>query len=98
MQSAWSVVVQADGKIVASGGTGIPTLGGYVDIALARYNTDGTLDDTFDGDGKVTTAVDTKNWTGNLDRMLGALPPAPRDFGGMTQAFDMIQEEMPWRP
>ncbi|MFG2335324.1 calcium-binding protein [Streptomyces yangpuensis] len=43
------VAVQADGKIVAAGGTG-----GV--FALARYNAaDGSLDTTFDGDGKVFT-------------------------------------------
>jgi uncharacterized delta-60 repeat protein len=42
------VAIQADGKIVA---------GGFAQdkFALARYNTDGTLDGSFDGDGKVTT-------------------------------------------
>ncbi|MGW9069779.1 calcium-binding protein [Streptomyces yangpuensis] len=43
------VAVQADGKIVAAGG-----VGGV--FALARYNAaDGSLDTTFDGDGKVFT-------------------------------------------
>ena len=27
------------------------------DFALVRYNTDGSLDTTFDGDGKVTTDI-----------------------------------------
>lgn len=47
--SASAVAIQADGKIVAAGGAG-------VDFALARYNTDGTLDTTFSTNGKVTTA------------------------------------------
>ncbi|MGZ4136650.1 MAG: hypothetical protein ACXVPX_03685 [Actinomycetota bacterium] len=42
------VVVQADGKIVAVGGVGTR-------FGLVRYATDGTLDPTFGGDGKVTT-------------------------------------------
>jgi uncharacterized delta-60 repeat protein len=45
---ATSVAVQSDGKIVVVGGTGS-------DFALARYNTDGSLDTTFSGDGKQTT-------------------------------------------
>jgi uncharacterized delta-60 repeat protein len=50
---ASAVTVQADGKIVAAGYSyGGAT--GY-DFALARYNADGSLDATFDGDGKVTT-------------------------------------------
>ena len=48
-----SVAVQADGKIL---------VGGYVagadgdEYALARYNSDGTLDTSFSGDGIVTTS------------------------------------------
>ena len=47
----YSVALQSDGKIVVAGGTG-----GY-SFALARYNTDGSLDTSFDGDGRVTTAI-----------------------------------------
>lgn len=43
-----SVVVQQDGKIVAAGAA-------QSDFALARYNSDGSLDTSFDIDGKVTT-------------------------------------------
>ncbi len=46
---AWAVAIQADGKIVA-GGTAFN--GTRYDFALARFNTNGTLDNTFDGDGK----------------------------------------------
>jgi len=48
---AFAVAIQSDGKIVAAGSASISG----VDFALARYNTDGSLDPTFDGDGKVTT-------------------------------------------
>jgi uncharacterized delta-60 repeat protein len=51
--SAGSVAIQADGKIVVTGVSIQPGTG--YDFALARYNTDGSLDTTFDGDGKVTT-------------------------------------------
>ena len=50
-----SVAVQADGKIVAAGSSQDPYTG-IVHFALARYNADGSLDTTFDGDGKVTTS------------------------------------------
>jgi uncharacterized delta-60 repeat protein len=53
-----SLALQADGKIVVAGFT---NNGANNDIALARYNTDGTLDNTFDGDGKLITAVGTGN-------------------------------------
>jgi uncharacterized delta-60 repeat protein len=50
---ALDVAIQADGKIVAAGGAG--TGSEDVDFALARYNSNGSLDRTFGGDGKVTT-------------------------------------------
>jgi uncharacterized delta-60 repeat protein len=47
--------LQPDGKIVMAGAVGIPGSGTAADFALARYNSDGTLDAAFDGDGKVIT-------------------------------------------
>ena len=50
--SAKDVVIQPDGKILAAGSR----FGdGSIDAVLARYNADGSLDTTFDGDGKVIT-------------------------------------------
>ncbi|HEY6330231.1 MAG TPA: delta-60 repeat domain-containing protein [Blastocatellia bacterium] len=48
-----SVAIQSDGKIVAGGFATSATTG--LDFALARYNTDGSLDTTFGTGGKVTT-------------------------------------------
>lgn len=50
--SATGLALQSDGRIVAAGST---NLSGSVDMALARYNTNGSLDTGFDGDGMVTT-------------------------------------------
>lgn len=47
---AFSVIQQTDGKLVVAGYSGS-------DFALVRYNVDGSLDTSFDGDGKVTTNV-----------------------------------------
>ena len=47
---ALDVTIQADGKIVAAG-MGSDIAGSIV--ALARYNSDGSLDTSFDGDGRV---------------------------------------------
>jgi uncharacterized delta-60 repeat protein len=47
----WAVSLQEDGRIVAAGMTGVDETR---DFALARYNTDGSLDQSFDGDGKRT--------------------------------------------
>jgi uncharacterized delta-60 repeat protein len=49
-----SVAIQADGKIVVAGRC---DPGNNIDFAVARYNTNGSLDSTFDGDGKVTTNI-----------------------------------------
>ena len=50
IEYASGVLVQADGKIVLSGST----FGSPNQVAIARYNADGTLDTTFSGDGKLT--------------------------------------------
>jgi uncharacterized delta-60 repeat protein len=49
---AGGVVIQENGKIVAAG---IANIGLDATFALARYTTDGSLDTSFGGDGKVTT-------------------------------------------
>jgi uncharacterized delta-60 repeat protein len=54
-ESANAVALQADGKIVAAGGSSPD--GFCCQVALARYNPDGSLDASFDGDGKLTTVV-----------------------------------------
>ena len=56
-EEMFSVAIQSDGKIVTAGR--ILKSGGQEDTALARYNPDGTLDETFGDGGKVLTDVDT---------------------------------------
>ena len=51
-----SITVQDDGKILVAGASDID---GNSDFALTRYNTDGSLDTTFGGDGIVTTDIDS---------------------------------------
>jgi uncharacterized delta-60 repeat protein len=60
---AYGVAIQGDGKIVAAG---LAVVSGIDDFALARYNTDGSLDTTFSGDGLVTT-----DFAGSTDRAFG---------------------------
>ena len=50
---AFSVAIQTDGKIVVAGTSGISTN----NFAIVRYNADGTLDTSFNGTGKVITAI-----------------------------------------
>lgn len=50
-----SIAIQSDGKIVVAG---YYNTGGMAnDFAVVRYNSDGSLDNAFDTDGKVTTAI-----------------------------------------
>ena len=51
---AQAVVIQGDGKIIAGGYTAGLGPSGF---ALVRYNTDGTPDNTFSGDGVVITDI-----------------------------------------
>src|SRR6267154_2786380 len=51
-----SVAAQLDGKIVVAG---YADVGGVDRFALVRYNSDGSLDTSFNSNGKVTTAVGT---------------------------------------
>jgi uncharacterized delta-60 repeat protein len=52
--TAYDLAIQPDRKIVAAGSScSCPSVS--PDFALARYNTDGTLDPTFNGTGKVLT-------------------------------------------
>jgi uncharacterized delta-60 repeat protein len=59
--AAYAVAIQPDGKIVAAGTSAIPNstspLDGHQDFSLVRYNTDGSLDTSFDSDGKVITTI-----------------------------------------
>jgi uncharacterized delta-60 repeat protein len=51
---AWAVTLQSDGKIVLGGGASDPLSVGP-NLAVARYNSDGSPDGTFSGDGRTTT-------------------------------------------
>jgi uncharacterized delta-60 repeat protein len=52
--SAFALALQSDGKIVVAGDT-YNASGDDVEVAVVRYNHDGSLDTTFDNDGIVTT-------------------------------------------
>ena len=54
-----SVEIQSDGKILVAG---YSYNGSYPDFALVRYNSDGSLDNTFDSDGIVTTTVGSSDF------------------------------------
>lgn len=86
-----ALALQPDGKIVAAG-TAFPD-GQFpgTHIALARYNSDGSLDPTFDDDGKVTTHFEFGNIT-EIERAFAvAIQPDGKivTAGELTIAFDI---------
>ncbi|RIK41779.1 MAG: hypothetical protein DCC55_10755 [Chloroflexi bacterium] len=54
-EHAYAVVLQDDGKIIVAG---LTYVGEASDFALARYNSDGSLDASFGANGKITTAFE----------------------------------------
>ena len=61
--AASAVIIQPDGKIVVGGYSNIFTSDD--DFALVRYNADGSLDNSFSGDGKLTTDFGSNRDRGN---------------------------------
>jgi uncharacterized delta-60 repeat protein len=57
IDAANGVALQSNGKIVAAGSHFFTQLGGLLSFALARYNSDGSLDAGFGSGGKVLTGV-----------------------------------------
>ncbi|WP_303722310.1 hypothetical protein [Malonomonas rubra] len=55
---AYSMAIQTDAKILL---TGYSSVGSNRDISLVRYNSDGSLDTSFDSDGMLTTDVASLN-------------------------------------
>ena len=58
IDKAFSVALQSDGKVIAAG---TANSGGFDEFAFARYTTGGQLDNSFDGDGKVTYDIVPNN-------------------------------------
>jgi uncharacterized delta-60 repeat protein/uncharacterized repeat protein (TIGR01451 family) len=90
---AFGLAIQADGGMVAAGHA--PGSGGNADFALARYNSDGSLDTTFSGDGKVTT-----DFASSVDEAYavaiqgnGRIVAAGRAFTGSTFDFALARYE-----
>src|SRR5207247_8210319 len=54
MSYAYSAAIQADGRIVVAGSAPI---NGIYKFLVVRYNTNGTLDTTWGGTGKVITSI-----------------------------------------
>lgn len=87
--AAQAVLIQSDGKIVLAGNSG---WGGnaYSNVALVRYLADGTLDSSFDGDGKVTTGVSGNVLSAALQAD-GKIIVAGNKSIGSTTGFSMLR-------
>jgi uncharacterized delta-60 repeat protein len=85
-----SVVIQSDGKIVVAGSS---NNGSNDDFALVRYNADGSLDNTFDSDGKVTTAIGNGNDEGNSVAIQsdGKIVVAGYSYNGSDNDFALVR-------
>ena len=87
---AYSMAIQSDGKIVLGG---MSYNGSDDDFALVRYNNDGTLDNTFDADGKVTTAIGNSNDGGSSVAIQadGKIVLAGQSYNGSNYDFAIIR-------
>jgi uncharacterized delta-60 repeat protein len=85
---ATALALQSDGKIVAAGDAWSQVDGGPSNFALARYNSDGSLDTTFGNGGKVTSLLSFgatsfgaparwKDFSGRIARWGGRLRAGP---------------------
>jgi uncharacterized delta-60 repeat protein len=87
---AYELVVQPNGKIVA---VGISSNGVDLDIAMARFNSDGSLDNQFDGDGKVITTIGSSNDVGVGVALLpdGKIVVGGHYFNGSNYDFAVVK-------
>jgi len=85
---ATSIAVRPDGKIIVAGYTSVG--GGSRQIAVARYNADGTLDNTFDSDGKITTAVGTDDVAMGVAQIAGKTYVVGSSFTGSHYDFSVV--------
>lgn len=85
--SAGGLVVQSDGKIIVTGNS---YNGSSYDLALVRYNADGTLDGSFGNGGKVTGAI--PNGSSNLALQSdGRIVLAASAFNGSNYDFAVLR-------
>jgi uncharacterized delta-60 repeat protein len=90
---AFGVAIQSDGKIVAVGFANNTLLFTGNDFAVARYNTDGSLDTTFDSDGKLTTEVVGGSGAGDQARSVVIQSDGKIVVGGVTGQGGFFDEK-----
>jgi uncharacterized delta-60 repeat protein len=93
----WTLALQADGKLVVAGTT-IAKNGTTTDLALVRYNADGSLDTSFGTGGKVTrhfTAPLAANVHGGIDLAIDpSTNPPDSNAGKIVVAAQLTQGPM----
>jgi uncharacterized delta-60 repeat protein len=83
-----AIVVQADGKIVVVGVSGVGSYSELNDFALARYNSDGSLDQSFGSGGKVKTHFPGVDNTGSSATSVALQPDGKLVVGGYCKQND----------
>jgi uncharacterized delta-60 repeat protein len=89
---AYAVALQPDGKLVLAGVCDVDKFGAS-DFCAIRYNANGTLDTSFNGDGKVITPVSSSNDYVNAIALQpdGKLVLAGECFNGADNDFCVIR-------
>ena len=88
-----AAAIQSDGKIVIAGSVFTGSNYDSVDFAVARYNTDGTLDKTFSNDGKQLTDLTSSDDFGNsvVIQKDGKIIVAGRTYNGTKNDFALVR-------
>ncbi len=89
--AVYSLAIQSDGMIVA-GGTAPDNGATPGRFALARYRTNGTLDPSFDVDGKVTTDLPGSTGTGAGGRAVALQSDGKLVMGGWHQPTGSVSD------
>ena len=85
----YSLDIQSDGKIVFCG---FSLIGSFSDFALVRYNTDGSLDNTFGTNGIVTTNSSNYDYAYALKiQPDGKIIISGSSFNGSNNDFTMLR-------
>jgi uncharacterized delta-60 repeat protein len=86
----YAMALQPDGKILVTGGA---ALGGVEYVALARYNTNGTLDSSFGSGGEMITQVGSISDYANAIALQqnGRIIVAGASFQGANNAYAVLR-------
>lgn len=82
-EGASEILLAPDGRILIAGSSGNQTSD---DLALVRYNSDGSLDTSFGDGGKVITDVDVKDYVRDI-----ALQPDGRIVVAKSPPFELVR-------